>query len=222
MNKSKILLADDHELFREGLAKIINSQPDLEVVGQAEDGLEALALATKLQPDLIIMDINMPLSHGIEATQLIHAQFPKIHILILTVYEEEEKLFQAIKAGAQGYMLKTSSTAGLLRGVYGALDGESSMPRKLANRVLAEFSNILRVPGYTANSELPALLTSREQDVLTILATGATNQDIADQLNISLQTVKTHVKNILGKLQAKSRKEAAELGIKQGLVHSKK
>lgn len=221
MTLARILLADDNELFREGLAKIINSQTDLEVVGQAEDGLEALTLVYELKPDLIVMDINMPLSDGLEATRLIRSSNPQARIIILTAYEEEEKLFEAIKAGAQGYILKNSSAAGLLRGLRGALVGESTIPRKLATQVLAEFANLSKRPENNTNGETVPLLTRRESEILNIMATGVTNQEIAEKLSISLQTVKTHVSSILEKLQAKSRHHATELGLKQGLIRRK-
>ena len=139
----------------------------------------------------------------------------------MTAYEEEEKLFDVIKAGAQGYILKASSAAGLLRGLRGALAGESTIPRKLASQLLAEFSNLARRPENSASGDTIPILTRRESEILNVMATGATNQEIAEQLSISLQTVKSHVSNILEKLQAKSRHHATELGIKQGLIRRK-
>ena len=221
MTRARILLVDDHELFREGVAKVINNQADMEVVGQADDGLEALTLAHELRPDLILMDINMPLSNGLEATELIHARVPESIIIMLTAYEEEEKLFTAIKAGAQGYVLKSSSSESLIRGIRGALDGESSVPRKLARQFLAEFSKLSKRSDSFPNEDTTPTLTHRERDILDNMAGGASNQEIADKLGISLQTVKTHVSNVLKKLQAKSRRQAAELGIKQGLIRRK-
>jgi DNA-binding NarL/FixJ family response regulator len=168
MAKARILLVDDHELFREGVALVINKQPDMEVVGQADDGLEALTMAHDLRPDLIIMDINMPLSNGLEATELIHNSVPESIIIMLTAHEEDEKLFTAIKAGAQGYILKSSPSAGLIGGIRGALNGESSVPRKLARQFLAEFSKLSkRSDNPSSNSEetLP-VLTSREREIL--------------------------------------------------------
>ncbi len=221
MTRSRILLVDDHELFREGVVNVINSQPDMEVVGQANDGLEALTMADELRPDLILMDINMPLSNGLEAAGLIHARVPDSIIIMLTAYEEEEKLFDAIKAGAQGYLLKSSSSTKLVNGIRGVLDGEVSVPRKLARQFLAEFSKLSKQADNVVSEDAATNLTLRERDVLDIIATGASNQEIADTLEINLQTVKTHVSSILRKLQAKSRRQAAELGLKQGLVRRK-
>lgn len=221
MTRARILLVDDHELFREGVARVLNNQPDMEVVGQAKDGLEALTKADELRPDLVLMDINMPLSGGLEAAGLIHNRVPESIIIMLTAYEEEEKLFNAIKAGAQGYILKSSSSKGLIRGVRGALEGEASVPRKLAKKFLAEFTKLSSLVKDLPVEETEPILSPREFEVLNIMATGASNQEIADTLAIGLQTVKSHVKNILNKLHVKSRLEAAEAGIKQGLIHPK-
>jgi DNA-binding NarL/FixJ family response regulator len=221
MTRARILLVDDHELFREGVAKVINSQPDMKVIGQADDGLEALTMAHELHPDLILMDINMPLSDGLEATKLIHSSLPDTSIIMLTAYEEEEKLFDAIKAGAKGYVLKSSSAVGLVRGIRGALEGEASVPRKLAGQLLAEFAKLSKRPDHPVSEDTVPIITQREREVLNIMASGASNQEIAETLSISLQTVKSHVSNILTKLQAKSRLQAAEFGIKQGLIQRK-
>ena len=136
MTRARILLADDHDLFREGLAGLINAQADLEVAGQAGDGLEALTLARDLKPELIIMDINMPICDGLEATRLIRAEWAEARIVMLTVHDEDAKLFEAIKSGAQGYMLKSLHSAEFLRGVRSALNGEAVLPPKLAGHLL--------------------------------------------------------------------------------------
>lgn len=146
MTQSTILLVDDHELFREGLAGLINTQPDMRVVGQASDGLEALTLTRDLTPHLVIMDINMPVCDGLEATRLIRAEQPETRIVILTIHDEDSKLFEAIKAGARGYILKDISSAEFLRGVRGALGGELTMPPKLASRLLNEFARLASQP----------------------------------------------------------------------------
>lgn len=215
---TRILLVDDHELFREGVAKVINDQPDMRVVGQAEDGLDALTQVRELRPDLILMDINMPVSDGLEATGLILANFPETCIIMLTAFEEEEKLFDAIKAGAKGYLLKSSSATGFVRAIRGTLAGEASIPRKLAAQLLTEFSRLSKKPEDQLSKNGIEVLTQREIEILKILMTGASNQEIAATLSISLQTVKTHVSNILTKLHTKSRHEAVELGIKRGLI----
>ncbi len=216
MSRSRILLTDDHDLFREGLAGLINAQPDLEVVGQANDGLEALTLARDLKPDLIVMDIKMPVCDGLEATRLIRAEIPDAKILMLTVHDEEEKLFEAIKAGAGGYLLKSTHSADFLNGVRGALVGEAVLPPKLARRLLDEFVRLANRPQPEATTTTD--LTSRELEVLQLIATQASDKEIAAQLNLSLHTVKTHVRNILGKLHAVNRRHAATLAAQEGLL----
>lgn len=216
MSRSRILLTDDHDLFREGLAGLINAQPDLEVVGQANDGLEALTLARDLKPDLIVMDIKMPVCDGLEATRLIRAEIPDAKILMLTVHDEEEKLFEAIKAGAGGYLLKSTHSADFLNGVRGALAGEAALPPKLATHLLDEFARLANRPQPEATTTTD--LTSRELEVLQLIATQASDKEIAAQLNLSLHTVKTHVRNILGKLHAVNRRHAATLAAQEGLL----
>lgn len=219
MKTARILLVDDHELFREGLTGLINGQPDMTTVGQAGDGLEALTLARDLQPDLIVMDINMPICDGLEATRLIRADLPDTRIVMLTVHDKDEKLFEAIKAGANGYMLKDTSAADFLSGVRGALGGEATLPPKLATSLLAEFARLANNNRHptTVTSENPDL-TPRELEVLNHIATGATNQEISDQLSISLHTTKSHVRNILSKLHAINRRQAARMAARQGLL----
>jgi DNA-binding NarL/FixJ family response regulator len=205
-------LADDHDLFREGLAGLVNAQPDLEVAGQAGDGLEALQLARDLKPALIIMDINMPICDGLEATRLIRAEWPDARIVMLTVHDEDEKLFEAIKAGAQGYMLKSLHSAEFLRGVRSALSGEAVLPPQLAARLLKEFARLAAQPAAAPEaSGEPFDLTAREKEVLDLIATGATDKEIAAQLALSLHTVKSHVRNILSKTHAINRRQAAKL-----------
>lgn len=218
MKKSRILIADDHDLFRDGVASMINAQPDLEVVGRAEDGLEVFSLARELEPDLIIMDVNMPISDGLEATRLIHNAYPQISILILTVHEEEEKLFEAVKAGAIGYMLKNSNSDDFLDGIRRAIDGEAVLPPMLARQLLEEFAILASRPKSTPDEDTMPLLTSREREVLELIMADATNKEISERLSISLYTTKSHVRNILSKLQVASRKQAARVALRDGLI----
>lgn len=223
MQKSSILLADDHQLFREGLASLLNAQPDLKVIGQAGDGLEALTFARDLALDLIVMDISMPVCDGLEATRLIHERFPETKILILTVHEEDQNLFEAIRAGACGYMLKSTDSEGFLAGVRGALQGEAHLSPRLAANLLDEFARIgneEKISGLRGE-DFPDL-TSREQDVLNLIAKRATDKEIAAQLSISIHTVKTHVRNILSKLHLSNRRQAGQLAAKKGLGHQSK
>jgi DNA-binding NarL/FixJ family response regulator len=216
MTRTRLLLADDHDLFREGLAGLINAQPDLEVVGQASDGLEALTLARDLRPDLIAMDINMPMCDGLEATRLIRAEWPDACILILTVHDEDEKLFEAIKAGAGGYMLKDVGSADFLHGVRSLLAGEAVLPPKLAARLVEEFARLANRPATETPPSDIHDLTPREQEILNLIATGATDKEIAAQFTLSLHTVKSHVRSILAKLHATNRRQAARLVGREG------
>jgi DNA-binding NarL/FixJ family response regulator len=220
MTRAHILLADDHELFREGLAGLINAQPDLQVVGEAGDGLEALTLARDLHPDLIVMDISMPICDGLEATRLIRAagDVPGVGIVILTVHDEDEKLFEAIKAGANGYLLKSTNSADFLRGIRGALAGEAALPPKLAARLLDEFARLANRPAPVSSVEEEAHMTPREIEILGLIATGAADKEIAVQLSLSIHTVKSHIRSILSKLHAVNRRQAARLAVQQGLV----
>ncbi len=218
MAKARILLVEDHELIRQVLASLVDTQPDLEVVGQAGDGLEATTLARDLRPDLIIMDINMPISNGLEATQLICKQIPDARILMLTIHDDDETLFEAIKAGARGYLLKNSDSATFLRGVRSMLAGEAVLPPKLATRLLNEFARLASQP---AAAELPqeeSALTSRELEILSRIAAGAIDKQIAAELVISVNTVKSHVRGILGKLHAVSRYQAVRRAKQTGLL----
>ncbi len=215
MTRARVLLADDHDLFREGLAGLIDAQPDLEVVGQAHDGLEALALARDLRPDLIVMDIKMPVCDGLEATRIIRAELPEARIVVLTIHDEDEKLFEAIKAGAGGYILKDTNSEGFLRGVRGALAGEATLPPKLASHLLDEFARLARRVPSEPPPDSTSELTPRERGVLNLITTGATDKEIAAQLSLSLHTVKTHVRSILSKLHAMNRRQAVKLAAQQ-------
>lgn len=218
MTLSRILLVDDHDLFRAGLMGLINNHPDLEVVGEAGDGLEALKLARDLKPDLIVMDIKMPVCDGLEATRLICEELPGTRIIILTVHDEDEKLFAAIQAGACGYLLKSTDSASFLRGLQGALEGDAALPPKLAARLVEEYARVVNQPVAVSPLADGPDLTPREHDVLTQLASGATNKEIADRLSISIHTVKSHVRSILSKLHAVNRREASRLAAQQGLL----
>ncbi len=219
MNKVRVLLADDHVLFREGLSGIIASQVDMQVVGEASDGLEAVIKARELQPDLILMDIQMPGCDGLEATRRIKQEQPATTIVVLTVRDDEEKLFEAIKSGAQGYLLKSARSKEVLEMLRGALRGEAAIPPHLAGRMLEEFRRLSRqaTASDEEEDEIPTL-TMREQEVLGLVAQGMADKDIAAALSLSLHTVKSHLRNILAKLHVSSRHEAARLARRRGLI----
>lgn len=222
MKKFRILLADDHELFCDGLAGLINEQEDMEVVGQARDGLMALQFYRDLQPDLLIMDISMPVCDGLEATRMICERYPEARILMLTIHEEEEKLFEAIKYGACGYLLKNINAAGFLENLRQALAGEAVLPPRLASHLLKEFSRLAKAQPPAGKEETGEELSRRELQVLELVASGRTDKEIAHELCISLHTVKTHVRNILAKLHAINRSHAARLATQRGLIDSQK
>ena len=215
MKQTRVLLADDHALFREGLAGIINSQPDLKVVGEANDGLEALVKTRELKPDLILMDVQMPGMDGVEAAQQIKLALPETIIVMLTVRGDDEILFEALKRGAQGYLLKEIRSQDLLEMVRGARRGEAALSPTLAGHVLAEFR---RMSKYGAVYESDDGLTERELQVLIKVSQGATDKEIAEALTISLNTVKTHIRNILSKLHVSTRREAARVAKTKGLM----
>ena len=218
MSKVRILLADDHDLFREGLATILCSEPDFTVVGEAGDGLAVIVMARKLLPDLILMDIGMPGCNGVEATRQIKEELPDVAIVMLTVRNEDDLLFEAIKSGAQGYLLKNIRSRELLTMLRGAVKGEAAITPAMGGRMLEEFRRLsLTAPGID-DAEIPCL-TGREQEVLSLAATGATDQEIADSLVVSIHTVKSHMRNILAKLHMSHRNEAAQYALHQGLIH---
>ncbi len=218
MSRIRILLADDHDLFREGLAGIIAAQPDMQVVGEAGDGLEAMVKARELKPDLVLMDIQMPGCDGLEATQKIKRELPETVIVMLTVRDEDEKLFEAIKHGAQGYLLKNIHSRELLDGLRGALRGEAAISPILAGRMLEEFRRLGQQEPRSAMPGEIAVLTPREKEVLSLVAQSRSDKEIAAELSISLHTVKSHLRNILAKLQVNSRREAAWLAKNKGML----
>lgn len=217
MSPTRVLLADDHQLFREGLANILNNQPDFEVIGEAGDGLEALVKARKLSPDIILMDVSMPGCDGLEATQRIKQELPEMIIVMLTVRDEDDKLFQAIRNGAQGYLLKSIRSKEMLEMLRGAVRGEAAITPTLGGRMLEEFRRISqRIP--EEPGEKVEALTRREQEVLGLAAAGATNMEIAKKLHVSIHTVKTHMRKILSKLHQERRHEAASYALREGLI----
>jgi len=212
MDTIRILIADDHAIVREGLRTLIASEPGMELVGEAADGIEAVSLARSLEPDVVLMDLVMPRKDGLEAISEIKQQNPEMCILVLTSFAEEDKVFPAIRAGALGYLLKDSSPQQLLQAIYDVHRGESSLHPTVALKLVREISQ----PSDLPPAEHP--LTEREVDVLELVAQGLSNQEIADQLVISEWTVRTHVRNILGKLHLANRTQAALYALREGLA----
>lgn len=219
MSITRILLVDDHQLFREGLVSILNSQPDFEVIGEAGDGLEAQVKARILKPDLILMDISMPGCDGLEATKLIKHEQPDVMIVMLTVRDEDEQLFKSIRSGAQGYLLKNIRSKEMLELLRGAVHGEAAITPSLSGRILDEFRRLSTLAKDSPGERIETL-TSREQEILRYVAAGSSNIEIANKLNISVHTVKTHIRKILAKLHQVRRYEAASYAKSSGLIPS--
>ncbi|RME47391.1 MAG: DNA-binding response regulator [Chloroflexi bacterium] len=214
----KVLLVDDHPLVRDGIASLLAAK-GLEVVGEAGDGLEALHKARQLQPDIILMDIRMPGVNGLEATRLIKTEMPEIKVVMLTVSDEDQDLFEAIKSGAEGYLLKSLDGAQFLELLQGVDRGEAPISPGMAAKILNEFAQRVRneqEPEATADRDI---LTDREKEVLHLVVRGLSNREIAGALTISENTVKFHLKNILAKLHARNRTEAVAYALRTGLVH---
>jgi two-component system, NarL family, response regulator LiaR len=209
----RILIADDHAVVRHGLRALIATEPDLELVGEAADGVEAVEQTTNLKPDVILMDMAMPRKTGLEAIYDIKRDDPGAHILVLTSFAEDDQVFPAIKAGAAGYLLKDTAPRELLQAIRDVHHGEVSLHPTIARKLVGE----LKRPPALPPAEDP--LTEREVQVLALVARGLANQEIADQLFIGERTVRTHISNILGKLHLANRTQAALYAQREGLVH---
>jgi len=216
MERIKVLLVDDHALFRKGVASALALHSDIEVVGEAENGDEALTKARELMPDVILMDISMPVCDGLAATRRIRAEVPTAKIIMLTVAEQEGSLFEAIKIGAYGYLLKTIEPRPLVETLRGVLRGEAPVSRITASKILAEFARHAQQAG-PATGPRP-LLTAREREVLALVARGYTNKEVAAALGITPSTVKNHLQNILDKLHLENRVQAAAFALREGLT----
>ncbi|MEX2612318.1 MAG: response regulator transcription factor [Gaiellaceae bacterium] len=212
----RVLLADDHALFRAGIASLLRAW-GMEIVGQAADGNEAVELARRLRPELVLMDIGMSPCNGLEATRLIKAELPDVKVVVVTVSEDEQDLFEAIKSGAEGYLLKGMSEEELSATLASISAGEPALSPSLAAKILDEFARMAR-EGTDKPRGPEDVLTDREREVLRLVAEGATNREIASALYISENTVSFHMKNILAKLHLKNRAQAAAFAIRAGLA----
>jgi DNA-binding NarL/FixJ family response regulator len=216
MEPIRLLIADDHPLFRDGLRVLLESVPDMLVLGEATTGIEVMEEATSLQPDLILMDIKMPGINGIEATRRILQTSPHIRILILTMFEDDESVFAAIRAGARGYLLKGAVQEETLRAIRAVASGEAIFGPAVASRLIQYFSS-MRPAGMSGPTHFFPELTEREYEILTLIAQRKSNADIAAQLVLSPKTVRNHVSNILSKLQVADRSEAMRAAWAAGL-----
>ena len=208
----RVLICEDHAIVRKGIRALLATEPSLKIVGEAGNGAEAVAQAGTLKPDVILMDLVMPELDGIEATRQITAQRPDVHVLVLTSFAADDKVFPAIKAGALGYLLKDSSPDELVHDIHQVANGEPSLEPAIARKLLAELHHPPEAP------LTPDPLTARELDVLRLISQGLSNRQIAERLVVTERTVCAHVSNILGKLHLASRTQAALYAVREGMM----
>jgi len=208
----RILIVDDHQLVRQGLMAMLSVKPGIEVVGQAKDGVEAVELAHSLKPDIILLDLLMPRKNGIDATREIKAENPDACILIITSFAEDENVYQAIKAGALGFLLKDSSPQELMQAIHDVCKGRMSLHPNIAMKLIEELNR----PAENPTTKEP--LTEREVEVLKLVAKGRSNQEISERLTVSERTVGAHVSNILSKLHLANRTQAALFALRKGFT----
>ena len=214
---TRIVIADDQALFREGLRTLLSTWPDMDVVGEAANGDEAVALVEQLRPSVVLMDLRMPKVDGIQATARIRARCPDIPVLVLTTFDDDENLFGALRAGAAGYLLKDVSSETLVSAIEAAARGESFLQSTVTGRVVAAFARLMESGGPKADA-LVLPLSPRERDIVSLLGSGASNKEIAERLHLAEGTVKNHVTNILNKLDVRDRTQAALRARQLGIV----
>lgn len=210
----KVLLAEDHKIVREGTRQLLEQAPDMQIVGEAADGLEAVRLAGELHPDVVVMDVRMPRLNGIEATRTITARFPQMRILILSAYDDDSYVFPLLEAGASGYLLKTASGVELAEAIRWVASGETALSPRISTKLVDHLGK----RGSHRAAEMPEGLTDREMQVLRATAYGQPNKAIAGSLAISPQTVQVHLRNIFSKLGVNNRSEAVAYAIRHGLI----
>lgn len=210
--KIQVLIADDHAIVREGLRALIATEPGLELAAEATDGIQAVTKARALKPDVILLDLMMPRMDGVEAILEIKKDWPEAHIIVLTSFSDDEKVFSAIRSGALGYLLKDSSPQDLLNAIRSVANGEGFLSPSIASKVMREINQPPKLPP----TKDP--LTEREGEILQLVAQGLTNDQIAEKLVVSERTVRTHVSNILAKLQLANRTQAALYALREGIA----
>nr|HID12646.1 response regulator transcription factor [Anaerolineae bacterium] len=215
MGPLRVLLADDHLLFRKGLARLLDAQPDFEVVGEARDGLEAVEQTRLLHPDLVLMDIRMPNCDGLEATRRIKAQMPDVQVVMLTVSDDEQDLATAVRYGADGYLLKDILPEMLFQQLRGLMSGEAPISRAMTGKLFRQLAQRSRPAAQPAAT---TVLSPRECEILALVVHGYSNQEIAEELGIAHNTVKNHLRSILAKLGVRNRAQAAAYAVSHGLV----
>ena len=214
----RVLLVDDQALFREGLDTLLSVHKDIQVIGQASNGQAAVDLALKLRPDVILMDMQMPILNGVGATRRLKGSLPDCRIIVLTTFDDKETIFDALRAGAVGYLLKDVGSAQLAESIRRTARGESILDPSVAAKVVAEFSRVSSLVTATRSEVLAEPLSEREIEVLRLVTAGMSNREIAAQLFISRGTAKTHIHNLCGKLSVHNRTEAAMRARELGLV----
>ena len=215
----RILIADDHTMVRQGLTQICNAEPDMEVVGQAADGQEASRLALQLEPHVVVMDINMPVLDGVQATRYITENAPVVGVLILTMYRQDQYVFEAIKAGARAYLLKDADSDELLRTIRIVAAGEALLDPSIALKMMDEFRRIQERPaGEEPDGEEISQLSEREREILKLVAQGLDNGQIGDRLGLSEKTIRNRLTQIFEKLQVNNRIQATLVALRQGLA----
>jgi two-component system response regulator NreC len=215
MKKLRILLADDHIVMRTGLRALLERQPNLEVVGESENGRETVGLAASLRPDVVVMDVGMPVLNGIEATQMIVTQCPTVAVVILSMHADESYVMRALKAGARGYLLKDSAAADLIGAIQAISQGKSFFSPKVSRILAEDYVRVLKQKGAVDTYDL---LTSREREILQLLAEGKANKEVAAALNISPYTVETHRSHILQKLNLHNSAELVLYAVRKGII----
>lgn len=216
--KIRVLVADDHEMIRQAVVMMLGQEPDIEVVGEAGDGAEAVRIASETTPDVVLMDVRMPRRSGIEATMQIKEISPTTHIVMLTVSDEEADLYDAVKAGASGYLLKHTPVEEIAEAVRNVMGGQSQISPSMATKLLSEFQTMVKKEDRPSPASTSPRLTEREMEVLKHVAKGLNNRDIAKQLFISENTVKNHIRNILEKLHLHSRMQAVVYAVREGML----
>ena len=214
----RILLADDQSLFREGLRTLLSAQPDFDVIGEAANGEEVLRLAASLHPQVVLMDLRMPVLDGVSATRALHTSQPECRVIILTTFDDDETVFDGLRAGALGYLLKDAPSEKLFEAIRAAARGESFLQPSVAAKVVAEFARMSGAQNRHTGEALVEPLSDRELEILRLVARGSSNKEIAAALVIAEGTVKNHITNILGKLGVSDRTQAALKAKDLGLV----
>ncbi|MFZ4655463.1 MAG: response regulator [Caldilineaceae bacterium] len=212
----RVLICDDQAIARHGLQMILSTAPDLHIIGQAQDGQEAVDLVAQHQPDLVLMDLKMPKMNGVQATRLIRQRFPAVQVLVLTTYDADEWVFDAVRAGANGYLLKDTPPQQLLAAIRNTVEGKTPVDPSVAGKL---FSNFAKQPTPPTTTKLVEALSDREIEVLRLMAEGLTNAEIGAQIHLSEGTIRNYISTILDKLQVKDRTQAVVTAIRYGLIN---